>query len=93
MILKDADATEAAGRILAPYIGPGDVVALSGDLGVGKTCFVRGLLAGLGFDGEAPSPSFACTGHPLRAAFCSDSRLSCRSLSAQDVRGSRGTWP
>ncbi|MBL0000168.1 MAG: tRNA (adenosine(37)-N6)-threonylcarbamoyltransferase complex ATPase subunit type 1 TsaE [Sphingomonadales bacterium] len=59
MILKDAEATEAAGRILAPYIGPGDVVALSGDLGVGKTCFVRGVLAGLGFDGEAPSPSFA----------------------------------
>ena len=59
MILKDADATEAAGRALAPYLRPGDIVALSGNLGAGKTCFARGVLAGLGFEGDAPSPSFA----------------------------------
>lgn len=59
MILPDEDATEAAGKSLAPFIRPGDVVALSGSLGAGKTCFARGVLAGLGLEGEAPSPSFA----------------------------------
>lgn len=59
MILPDENATEAAGRALAPALRPGDVIALSGDLGAGKTCFVRGVLSGLGFAGEAPSPSFA----------------------------------
>lgn len=59
MILADAEATEAAGRTLAPSLRPGDVIALSGALGVGKTCFARGVLAGLGLEGEAPSPSYA----------------------------------
>lgn len=59
MILPDAEATNVAGRSLAPHLRVGDVVALSGDLGAGKTSFVRGVLAGLGFGGEAPSPSFA----------------------------------
>lgn len=59
MILADAEATEAAGRSLAPHLRPGDVVALSGELGAGKTSFARGILAGLGLEDEAPSPSFA----------------------------------
>ena len=59
MILADAAATDAAGRALAPYIRAGDVIALSGDLGAGKTSFARGILAGLGLAEEAPSPSFA----------------------------------
>lgn len=59
MILRDAEATEAAGRALAKTLRPGDVVALSGDLGAGKTCLARGILSGLGFDGDVPSPSFA----------------------------------
>ena len=59
MILADAAATDAAGRALAPYIHAGDVIALSGDLGAGKTSFARGILAGLGLAEEAPSPSFA----------------------------------
>lgn len=59
MILNDAAATNAAGRALAPQLRAGDVIALSGDLGAGKTSFARGLLAGLGFAEEAPSPSFA----------------------------------
>lgn len=59
MILSDAEATDAAGRLLAPLLQCGDVIALSGDLGAGKTSFARGILAGLGFDGEVPSPSFA----------------------------------
>lgn len=59
MILPDAAATEAFGASLAPKIRPGDAIALSGDLGAGKTTLARGLLAGLGLEGEAPSPSFA----------------------------------
>ena len=59
MILADAAATDAAGRALASHLRAGDVIALSGDLGAGKTSFARGVLAGLGFAEEAPSPSFA----------------------------------
>ena len=59
MILSNAEATDAAGRLLAPLLQPGDVIALSGDLGAGKTSFARGILAGLGFEGEVASPSFA----------------------------------
>jgi tRNA threonylcarbamoyladenosine biosynthesis protein TsaE len=59
VILSDAAATDAAGRVLAPQLRAGDVIALSGDLGAGKTSFARGVLAGLGFAEEAPSPSFA----------------------------------
>lgn len=57
--LADAAATEAAGQALAPVLRPGDVVALSGPLGAGKTTFARGVLGGLGLAGEAPSPSYA----------------------------------
>ena len=59
MFLADAAATEAIGLALAGMVAPGDVIALSGPLGSGKTTLARGLLAGLGLLGEAPSPSFA----------------------------------
>ena len=59
MLLRDADATEAAGRALADVVQAGDVIALFGDLGAGKTTLSRGLLAALGLEGEAPSPTFA----------------------------------
>ncbi|WP_380878847.1 tRNA (adenosine(37)-N6)-threonylcarbamoyltransferase complex ATPase subunit type 1 TsaE [Sphingomonas sp. DBB INV C78] len=58
-LLADAAATEAAGAALAPLLRAGDVVALHGDLGAGKTSFARGVLAALGLVEEAPSPSFA----------------------------------
>jgi tRNA threonylcarbamoyladenosine biosynthesis protein TsaE len=57
--LADAAATEAFGARLAAVVRPGDVVALTGPLGAGKTSVARGLLAALGLEGEAPSPSFA----------------------------------
>ena len=59
MILADEEATTAFGQTLAAKLKAGDVVTLSGPLGVGKTALVRGLLAALGHDGEVPSPSFA----------------------------------
>lgn len=59
MILKDEQATAEFGRALAGRLRPGDVVTLSGPLGVGKTSLARGLLSALGHEGEVPSPSFA----------------------------------
>lgn len=53
------DATHAAGRRLAAALRGGERIALSGDLGAGKTCFVRGLAEGLGIPPEeVRSPSF-----------------------------------
>ena len=59
MILSDEAATEALGRRLAKCLEPGDVIALSGPLGVGKTALARAVIRALGHDGEVPSPSFA----------------------------------
>ena len=57
--LADPAATEAFGAKLAAHVKAGDVIALTGTLGAGKTNLARGLLAALGLTGEAPSPSFA----------------------------------
>lgn len=59
MILADEQATADLGRALAMALRRGDVVTLSGPLGVGKTQFVRAILASLGHSGEVPSPTFA----------------------------------
>lgn len=58
MHLADADATEAAGALIGRQIVHGDVIAISGPLGAGKTCFTRGLIRAMGFDGDVPSPTF-----------------------------------
>ncbi len=50
--------TEAAGEELGRTLGAGDVVALTGELGAGKTCFVQGLVRGLGVGTLATSPTF-----------------------------------
>src|SRR5688500_14477077 len=50
--------TQAAGERLAGSLVAGDVVALTGDLGAGKTCFVQGLVRGLGATTWATSPTF-----------------------------------
>lgn len=58
-VVSDSPATtQAAGEELAGRLGPGDVVALTGDLGAGKTCFVQGLVRGLGATSAATSPTF-----------------------------------
>lgn len=59
MILAGPQASESFGARLAELVRPVDVVTLSGPLGAGKTSIARGLLAALGLQGEAPSPSFA----------------------------------
>jgi tRNA threonylcarbamoyladenosine biosynthesis protein TsaE len=58
MWLADEHATEAAGALLGGQLVAGDVVALSGPLGAGKTCFTRGVLRALGFTADVPSPTF-----------------------------------
>ena len=57
--LPDLPAMAAFGARIAPMLRPGDVVALSGGLGAGKTTLARAILAALGHRGEVPSPSFA----------------------------------
>ena len=59
MILADEQETEQLGARLGTALRAGDVIALSGPLGVGKTALARGLIAALGHQGEVPSPSFA----------------------------------
>ena len=49
----------AFGHRLATLVRIGDVIALEGGLGAGKTTLARGILEGLGLEEEAPSPSFA----------------------------------
>ena len=59
MILDDEAATARLGARLASRVRPGDVITLSGPLGVGKTALARGFLAALGHEDEVPSPSFS----------------------------------
>lgn len=61
---ESAAATEAAGAELARRLRPGDVVLVSGELGSGKTTFVRGAARALGVEGPVTSPTFTI-GHVL----------------------------
>lgn len=62
LTLEDAEATAALARRIAPRLGAGDMVALLGDLGAGKSHFARALIAArlatLGREEEIPSPSY-----------------------------------
>ena len=59
MRLHGEATTAALGEMLAGEARAGDVITLSGPLGVGKTALARGFIAALGHEGEVPSPSFA----------------------------------
>lgn len=56
--LPDLAATEKLVLCIAPALQRGDMLALQGPLGAGKTTFARALLHALGVTGEVPSPTF-----------------------------------
>ena len=55
---SSSDTEKIAEKLSSSLLG-GEVIAFTGSLGMGKTCFVRGLARGLGFSGEVTSPTFA----------------------------------
>lgn len=65
MIVECPDLAAMAdlGERIADQLKPGDVVALSGDLGAGKSTLARAILKGLGYDREVPSPTFSILEH------------------------------
>ena len=59
MILKSTAETEAFGLYLGEKLKAYDVLALIGDLGTGKTTFVKALAKGMGLTGDVTSATFA----------------------------------
>lgn len=55
---RSSEATEALARALGAGCLGGELIALDGELGAGKTAFVRGLARGLGVEGPVTSPTF-----------------------------------
>lgn len=58
IVTRSEEETIAAGTLLAEQLKSGDVVALYGDLGAGKTRFVKGISKGLGIREQVTSPTF-----------------------------------
>ncbi len=58
LITRSEDETEQWGRKLASQLREGDCLLLVGELGAGKTCFVRGIAQGLGVEERVTSPTF-----------------------------------
>ena len=67
IISKNEAETEAAGERFARTLRDGAVVALYGDLGAGKTAFVRGMARGMGIDARVSSPTFTIVNEYLGA--------------------------
>lgn len=65
VILRSDEETERFGEEFAARLRAGDVLALVGGLGAGKTTFARGLARGLGYKGRVTSPTFAIVGEYL----------------------------
>ena len=57
-VSESAEETEAAGAHLAAHLRPGDVVLVQGEMGSGKTTFVRGAARALGVSSPVTSPTF-----------------------------------
>lgn len=70
--LPDLNAMDDLGQRIAESLREGDVIALEGGLGAGKTTLARAILSGLGHEGEVPSPTFTIIetydAPPLRVA-------------------------
>lgn len=58
VISRSPDETQAVGARLGARLGSGAVVACTGELGAGKTCFLQGLARGLGVTADVTSPTF-----------------------------------
>src|SRR6266480_51664 len=58
LIVPGAEDMRALGEALAGVLVPGDVIALTGDLGAGKTTLVQGAAQGLGITDDVTSPTF-----------------------------------
>jgi tRNA threonylcarbamoyladenosine biosynthesis protein TsaE len=63
IVTRSAEESLTLGSALAPSLVPGDVVSLSGDLGAGKTVFVRSIANALGVGGRVTSPTFTIVHH------------------------------
>ncbi len=63
LVCATPEETRALGQALARCVRPGDVIALVGPLGAGKTCLVAGLAEALGVSGRVASPSFIIARH------------------------------
>jgi tRNA threonylcarbamoyl adenosine modification protein YjeE len=57
-MLPDLGALDDLAKLITPHLRKGDMLALHGDLGAGKTSFARALLQRLGVVGDVPSPTF-----------------------------------
>lgn len=58
LLAPTADDTRSIGAALAPHLRPGDVAALTGELGAGKTTLVQGIARAVGYEGPVASPTF-----------------------------------
>jgi len=58
IVTNSAEDTQALGKRLAECLSPGDVVAFIGDLAAGKTTMIQGMVAALGVDRHAESPTY-----------------------------------
>lgn len=74
MVTRSAAETEAAGAALAAELRPGDVVLVEGEMGAGKTTFVRGAARALGVKGPVTSPTFTL-GRRYEGSTCDLSHL------------------
>lgn len=68
-ISDSPEKTEKIAFDLAEALTGGEVIAFTGDLGAGKTCFTRGLAKGLGFSGSVTSPTFALVNEYIGGRF------------------------
>ncbi len=70
IVSHSAEETEHLGRLLGRLLRPGDVVALEGELGAGKTVLTRGIARGLGIHSPVTSPTFTLINeYPLDGSF------------------------
>jgi tRNA threonylcarbamoyladenosine biosynthesis protein TsaE len=63
VVSRSPEETQAIGERLGARLVAGSVVACTGELGAGKTCFLQGLARGLGVTGDVTSPTFVLVNH------------------------------